>query len=293
MFSYVAYGLGIHSDLLLPELLVGKWDEDLVIYEGHTGYQPLAEDPLACVRACAEEALLALGSVGSALARGGRELIVERARGVEERVLRLFVLGPSLGVLLHQRGILVLHASVVALRGGAVAFVGWNGSGKSTIAAALYARGHSLIGDDLLAVDVDGAAELAALPGFPQLKLWPDTIVSLGGDAADLPALHPQFEKRARCAAGRFQAAPLPLRRIYVLESGTRLEVEPISGQAALAELLCHSYAARFLGPAGAGAEHLRQCASVAARVPLYRLRRLDSLDRLGDLVRLVERDPA
>jgi hypothetical protein len=220
-------------------------------------------------------------------------LTVQRSPGADERVLRLFVLGPSLGVLLHQRGLLVLHASVAALNGSAVAFLGWKGAGKSTIAAALYARGHSLISDDLLAIDIGGAAEPAALPGFPQLKLWPDTIVSLGGDAADLPTLHPQFDKRAQRAAARFQAAPLPLRRIYVLESGIRLEIEPIAGQAALAQLLCHSYAARFLGPAGAGAEHLRRCAHVAARVPLYRLRRPDSLDHLDDLIDMIEQEPA
>src|SRR2546421_132869 len=74
-----------------------------------------------------------LGGVGAFLVRGGREIVVDPAPGVEARVLRLSILGPAFGLLLHQRGRFVLHASAVASGGGVLAFAGGSGWGKSTL----------------------------------------------------------------------------------------------------------------------------------------------------------------
>jgi serine kinase of HPr protein (carbohydrate metabolism regulator) len=60
-------------------------------------------------------------------------------------------------VLLQQRGRLVLHASAVTVDLGVVAFMGGPGWGKSTMAAAMYARGHSIVADDVTAVRADKA----------------------------------------------------------------------------------------------------------------------------------------
>jgi hypothetical protein len=47
-----------------------------------------------------------------------------------------------------RRDAIFLHASSVAIRGQGALFIGPSGRGKSTIALALAARGHSLLGDD-------------------------------------------------------------------------------------------------------------------------------------------------
>src|SRR3989441_9254395 len=131
------------------------------------------------VRATAGEARVALPGVGRFLVREGREIVVEPSPKVTEAALRAFLLGPVLAVALHQRGRLVHHASAVALDGGAVAFLGGSGRGKSTLAGTLYRRGHRLIADDVLVVS-DAADGPCAWPGIPQLKLWPDTAAALG-----------------------------------------------------------------------------------------------------------------
>ena len=64
--------------------------------------------------------------------------------------VRLFLLGSVWGALALQRGLLPLHASAVG-RGRTVhAFTGPPGAGKSTLAAALAARGYPLFTDDML-----------------------------------------------------------------------------------------------------------------------------------------------
>ena len=82
----------------------------------------------------------------------GREIIIEAREGVPERNLRLFLLGSAMGLILHQRGLLPLHANAVALDGRAIAIAGASGAGKSTLAASFARHGHQIVGDDVIAL---------------------------------------------------------------------------------------------------------------------------------------------
>ncbi len=290
VFPCVAYGLGIRSALPLPEFVASAAAADVDVRLGRVKRFPSETTAAGSYfRATAEEAYLFWENVGAFLVLEGREIIADPVPGVEDRVLRLFILGPALGVLLHQRGLLVLHASAVELNGGAVAFLGGAGWGKSTLAAALYARGHGVMSDDVTAVELDGPRP-TALPGFPQLKLWPEAAAALGVSPATLARLHPQLEKRAYDASRGFPEAPLPLSRIYVLAEGMSQEVEPIRPQEALLELVRHSYGIRML-QAVRPSSHFRQCAALASTVPVCRLKVRCSLASLPDLARFVEDD--
>ena len=289
-FFYGAFGLSIHSAFTLPELPAGKAAGEVSVRYGTVRcVLPEALAAGTCFRATRDQVHLFWGDVGSFLVRGGREIIVEPAAGVEESVLRLFILGPALAVLLHQRGRLVLHGSAVALDGGAVVFLGGPGWGKSTLAAALYARGHGILADDVTAVDADAGRPMV-FPGFPQLKLWPEAAAALGDGPETLLRIHPMLEKRARPAGRGFPEAPLPLKRIYVLAKGSAHALEPLRPQEALVELVRHSYCARLLQALDAR-RHFLHCASLANRVPVCRLKGERSLSALPDLAHLVEED--
>ena len=290
MFTYTAYGLGIHSALELPELTPGPAQPDVTIGLGHVPGVPGeagAGDPL--LRASADEACLHWPDVGAMLVRHGHEIRLDPRPGVAADLLRLYLLGPVLGLLLHQRGLLVLHASAVALDGGVAAFLGHSGHGKSTTAAMLHARGCAVVADDVVAVDLGASGGPAALPGFPQLKLWPDAVTALGETPEDLPRVHAGEEKRAR-AVGAAATRPWPLRRLYVLTDAESLDLEPLGGHAAVFELLQHSYVAAVLERLGSST-FLAQCARLAAAVPVRRLRRPRCLAGLADLAALVEAD--
>lgn len=293
MFSYVAYGLGIRSVLPIPELIAGETRTDVIISLGSVDRPPSeAATRGSRFHAIGGEVRLFYDKVGTFLVREGHEIVAQPLPGVEEQVLRLFILGPAFAVLLHQRGRLVLHASAVAVDSGAVVFLGGPGWGKSTMAAALYARGHGIVADDVVAVDLNGAKGPLVFPAFPQLKLWPEATVSLGDVSETLPRLHPRLEKRACAVTRRFSQAPLPLSHIYVLEEGTDHLIEPIGNQDALVELVRHSYAVRLLQPVNASL-HFLQCANLANRLHVRRLKRPRSLPALPALARLVEEDLA
>jgi hypothetical protein len=292
MFSYSAYGLGIHSALPLPELVACEADADAVVRLGKVERLPASLDERGYgFWATADEACHYLAHSGAFLALGGRDIIVDPAAGVEERALRLVILGPGLGLLLHQRGRLVLHASAVEVDGTAVAFMGASGWGKSTAAAVMHSRGHGIVADDITVIDLDQDSP-TVFPGFPQLKLWPEAVVSLGETPEALPRLHPLFEKRARRISREFSQRPLPLSCIYVLAGGTTLAIEPLQPQDTLRELIRHWYGSRYgvelLRPGGLSA-FFQQCVNLTNRVPVCRLTRPYSLSTLPDVAQLVE----
>jgi hypothetical protein len=286
---YTAFGLGVRSTLPLPELTAGRGGVDVRIRPQRLDDAALRDAPEQR-RVAPRETRFHWDDVGTFAIRDGREILIDPWPGVDERLVRIALLGPALAVLLQQRGNLVLHASAVSVHGAAVAFLGCSGSGKSTLAAALHRRGHALIADDLVAVRVE-AGTAVVYPGFPQLKLWPDSIRALGGDPEVLPRVDPEFDKRARRATGVPQRA-LPLARAYVLTPGNLTRIEPLPSREAVIELVRHSYGVEWLHGLFDGTD-LANRAEIARRVRLRRLTRPWDLVALSAAAVAVEADLA
>ncbi len=298
MFSYIAYGLRIQSVVPLPELVPGaapaaENEADVTIRFGKIDAASLGpKHELRQIYADNEQIHLFWPGIGLFLVCKGREIIIDPAPGVDECVLRLFILGSTLAMLLHQRGdVAVLHASTVAIAGQAIAFVGAKSAGKSTMAAALHQRGHTLLTDDILAISLSTARPMV-LPGYPHLKLWPDSIASMGHSPEALPRLRPELEKRGYRVTNRFASAPVPLKGIYVLGRGPALKIEPLRPHEALINLLPHWYGARF-GPdllqALGVSTHFSQCVALVKKVSICGLERPDHLPALPEVARCIE----
>lgn len=295
MYHYTAYGLHIQSALALPELIVADQTEpDVTIHYGSLGWEIPAETGfITYLWAAPHEICLTWGRVANLLIRNGNDITIDPQPGVDERALRLFTLGSGLGVLLHQRRKLLLHASAIVIDGQVVAFVGNSGWGKSTTAAAFRARGHLMMADDLVVVETQNDFPIA-MPGFPQLKLWPEALEALGTDPNELPQIRVEVEKRAQATRESFAADPLPLGAVYILSAGDELAIEPLLPKEALLALI------RNLFIVGFGSEFSRatedntsflQCAELARRIPVRLLHRQVDLTALSQLVELVEDD--
>jgi hypothetical protein len=127
--------------------------------------------------------------------------------------------------------------------------------------------------------------------GFPHAKLWPDSLEALGEDPEGLPRIAEQYRKRRRpLSTGFSEEETVPVRRLYVLAGGEEPSVTPLTAADAFVQLTVHSYGIRwFLREANAG--QFRERARLAQVVPALRLHRSADLDRLPELVDLVERD--
>jgi hypothetical protein len=289
--SYFAYGLHIRSELALPELVEAGGVADVTIRFGSVGYSRTENPENGLLWATEDEACISFAEIGSFLVRGGHEIVVDPVPGEDERWVRNAVLGPAMGALLYQRGLLTLHASATSVGGEVVAFMADKRRGKSTMAAAMCAHGHRLVADDITAVMSDGTRPIVS-PGYPLLKLWSDAAAAIGENPTALLEIFPNMRKRGLRARDESSTEPLPLGCIYVLDQGEALEIEPLRSQEALIEVIRNTYGRRLLQAARTGS-HLRQCADVIRSVPVRRLKRPYALAALSDVVRLVEEDLA
>ncbi|HEX6728512.1 MAG TPA: hypothetical protein VF074_00800 [Pyrinomonadaceae bacterium] len=162
-----------------------------------------------------------------------------------------YLLGPVMGFVLLLRGHVPLHASAVAFGDAAVAFVGPAGAGKSTTAAALADLGYRVISEDVVTLKELGNSFLVE-PGYPCIRLWPESVEALYGPDVELPRLTPTWDKRFLDLTQKHyrQKRALPLTVIYVL--GARTEspeapfVQPMSQRQALMSLVSNTYVTRL-----------------------------------------------
>lgn len=297
-YRYRAYGLSIASAIALPELERDETSDapDVEVRVDVVDWPEPAVAAGAVIDLSADTQYLAWANVGRFAIRGrGERIDVEPAPGVSEAVLRLPLLGPVMALLLYLRGHLVLHASAIAIGGAGVIFVGNKHAGKSTTAAALVSAGHRLLADDVVAIDFSEPDAAKIRAGFPQLKL--DRTVSMPGvreRMVEQPPILPHFAKRHHRMIDRFAHEDVRPARVYILGRASTSSATPIARAEGLTALMQFSYVTRF----GSGllkgteeAEHLRRCAALAGATPVVRLTVPDSVERLGEVVDLIESD--
>lgn len=286
---YSLYGLNVGSDVALPGLPPGGDGSDVAICERRFDLPSVFSEEIGKELDVTQDSAYLRCDFGSFHLHAGREISMMPAPAADASFLAQFVAGIVFGILLRQRGDLVLHASAIAVHEKVVAFVGNTVSGKSTLVAALLGRGHAFVADDVLPVRFADGVPLA-YPGVPTLKLWPEIVRSMGDDPAGLPLAWPAEEKRLWRVERGFVRDPLPLSRVYVLALGDAHTVTAVSPTEAVYELARCGYCAEFLQ--GIDAEwQFHQTSALAQSVPIYRLRRVMSLDRLPELVDLIEAD--
>ena len=154
-------------------------------------------------------------------------------------------LNQVLPLALSKQGKLVFHASAVEIDGGAVAFAGVSGRGKSTLAASFAIEGYRFLTDDGLVVE-PAARGHVALPSHPSIRLWQDSEEAL--IAPGTPAAPPlSYTSKSRFLAGdrlAFCGEARPLRRVYFLGDGSAeaVALRRLSGSEAMIEWVRHSF---------------------------------------------------
>ena len=291
-----AFGLNIRSRLPLPELAPQAADVPVDV-ELEVDDVPL-ELPDATVggvrfQAAPERLLLRVDGVARYLVAHGRRITIAPDPAGDQDSVRAFLLAQALGALLHQRNDLVLHGSAIASGAGAVAFLGVSGVGKSTTAAAFRRRGCAVLTDDLCVVREGADGRLMIHPGFPQMKLWLDSLEKLDLSADGLRRLRHKIEKRVLPLGDEFATAPQPVKKIYVLHPTAKdaLHLTNVDGPRKFRVLKSHTYRFGFLAGIGDKTGHFQLAMKLARQVPLVIAARPEAPFRLEELVDLVEAD--
>jgi hypothetical protein len=290
MYSYLAYGMGIRCDIPLPDLIEHKGTADVVMRLGKPEpLEPTNPDTRFCLQLKADDAYFYYYKIGRCRVSHGREIVGEPVPGSDLRMLGGLARSLGISILLHQRGYVTLHASCVSLGSTAVAFLGDSTAGKSFIAAALRARGHTVVADDVTVVDVEALVP-SVYPGFPGLQLLPDAAIGFGLSVEQPEGRGSLEEKITWRFAGEFPQRAVPLSRVYLLEDGPSVRVEELSRHRGVFELIRHSYWIRLMHDARP-ASYFLQCGRLCEKVPVLRLVRPRSATALPEVARLLEED--
>jgi hypothetical protein len=309
---YLLYGLEVESDAALPALMprelggaphvrlsvgahpagaehAGGWTQRYVADRANAD-----DEPTVTVDASADGGWLRLryadGTVFTVDAAGTRIGCSWRAPMTLEDTAT-YLLGPVFGMVLRLRGLTCLHASAIAVGGGALLVCGAAGAGKSTTAAAFAARGRAVLADDVAALE-RGPGGFTVRGAYPHLRLWPDAVRSLLGDASALPLLTPNWEKRfLELGGGAFEPGPLPLAAVYLLgprSADDAPRLEPIAPSQAVLALIANTYVG-WVPDAAAQGRDLALYGRLAREVPIARAIPHADPARLPELCALLE----
>lgn len=280
--DYSVFGLRIRSSLPLPELFPARGQAEPDVFIDSCAIDEVEAGPgLTVVKS---GLLLTVPEIARFLISGGRSIRAEPIAGVDPRNVRLFLLGSAFGVLLHQRGLLPLHANSIEIEGTAIAFMGASGAGKSTLAAWFHDKGFRVLADDVCVVSFDGDRPFV-VPGLPRLRLWLDALEASGRRPEDhvRSAMIDDIRNKFDLPIKGGQASPglLPLTALYMLDRGMALSIARMSGIEAADAIFANTYRGAFVGTAGNAPTHFRTSTQLLNTVSVYRVRRAWGLHRM------------
>ena len=200
--------------------------------------------------------------------------------------LRMFGVPASLCA--AAAGDVALHASAVEIDGTAVLFAGPSMQGKTTIAAALTARGHRLLAEDTVRC-VPGPTP-AVYPGPAVVRLRADVASGL-----DVPhsVARPMANGRVALILDsdrRGDGRPIPLGCVILLRPGDGVSVKPVRGPLAARDVFALSFRVPL---AEARRAAFSRIVDIVARVDVLDLHRpltLESMDEVMDTVEGIAR---
>ena len=149
----------------------------------------------------------------------GSKVVAYPTKGTDEATIEHLYINQLVPLALSRQGQPAFHASVVTFGGGAIAFLGQSGTGKSTLAASFALSGEMFLTDDALLVEEsdDGCR---VRPSHASLRLWNDSVEAIVGN--DIQTAGPiSYSDKAQLLAGEalaFCNESQPLAGAYVLE---------------------------------------------------------------------------
>lgn len=175
----------------------------------------------------------------------GKNVVAYPVSDVPDQTVDHLYLNQVLPLALSRQFKLVLHASAVEIGTFAVAFLGFSGQGKSTLAASFSTGGFRFLTDDGLQLEKGDGGYLVK-PSHPSIRLWDDSRQAIIPDTTKA-APPVGYTSKSRLLADdevTYCDETRPLRCMYFLGEGNTdtVSIEPVSGRDAMVELIKHCF---------------------------------------------------
>lgn len=293
--DYKAFGLSITSEIHLPELSKASQSQapaEVVIQKGDlTKKWAEVSDPNEFFAIKENFVMFKIDGVAIYSIQGGKRICVSPLEGSNEDQIRLFILGTCMGAILMQRKILPLHGSAIAIDGKAFAIAGSSGVGKSTLASEFLNRGYQLISDDLIPITFNEENVPIVTPGYPQQKLWKESLNQFGMETNNYRPLIDRATKFSIPVNKQFANEPLQLVSIFELVKikDEKINLLPINGLKCLRKLFKHTFRKSLLGRSGLMEWHFTTITNLASKIDIFQLQRPTSRFTAYELADVIE----
>lgn len=296
IYRYFAFGMEIDSEFPLPELLQGNLEaESQVAIRLGKVPDSLPEPAFSGVRfqGSIDAFLLKVDNVAKYLVRKGNSIVVEPCAEANEKDIRLFLMGSAMGALIHQQGILPFHGSCVIIHNKVVIFSGASGAGKSTLAASFIKKGFPLITDDVCVITLDTEGMPVVHPGYPQMKLWADSLEKMGEQTKALTLVREGIKKFNLPVHPHFHQKPEPLNGIYIISTKNTegFKIESFKGIDKFNVLKNNTYRLNFIKGTGTTSSHFKHIEAIARLCFVKKIERPSKGFHLKDLSDLIENE--
>lgn len=219
-YYYKAYSFTIKSIFAIPELLLANPTESSDVVIKVAPITNILDDPIQTngyIQINKHQYLLNIDQVARYLVQDGNLIVIEPYEGVTQAEIRLYLIGSAFGALMHQRGLLPVHGSAIIYGKQAILFCGESGIGKSTLAAGFIKKGFQILADDICVITLDQNNCPIVHPGFPQMKLWTDSLLKLGHKTNPFLTYHSRPRKYSLPLEFEFSNHPVILNGIYII----------------------------------------------------------------------------
>lgn len=188
----------------------------------------------------------------------------------------------GLSLWLELAGVLCIHANALALGDFAIGVIAPSQAGKTTLTAALLQQGMQLMTDDMLAIHKSVSGWMV-YPGWPQLRMWPDSAKSFSASEFKVQArVHSRFDKRVVDVTlkDRFCEHGKPIKSLLLLEmrhvetgnAPGKVEIIDISPSEAVIHLLQNSILGDVYQPLNIETARLETMGVLLNQLPLKKL---------------------
>jgi len=180
------------------------------------------------------------------MSKSGHEITCMPRLGLPSETLQHLLLDQVIPLVINLKGGEALHASAVLTPQGVVAFAGLTGSGKSTVAGSFLQSGYPLLSDDCVPL-VEQNQDIYAIPAYPGLRLWEDSLECLFGNNGNYESVAHYTSKRRvviEKKPGAFCNESQPLKCVYTLgepseiQKGDDIVIEALSPRESIMELV-------------------------------------------------------
>lgn len=283
---YKAFGLVIESDFTIAQIpLTEARTPDVRI--ARADFSALAPHDRVYLK---ENAVYAhVKGVATFRITNGDLIQVEPEPDCSDSRLGVFLMGSSMGAILHQRGCIPLHGSCVTDGNRSILLTGDSGAGKSTLAAEFLKNGWKLITDDVSALyDVDGVPTVQS--SYPSQKLWQDALDRYERPQSDIHSLYftDQREKFGVDVTRFFFDGRAPLSMVVRLIShAPDCRLAPIEGMAKVDQLLRNTYRVNMIEKRNQQ-RHFQRCVTLSTKIPMALVTRRDGEDCAAKMYELI-----